>query len=353
MPRAPVTVLVIDDSASNRRAIVEMLEAEPGITVLDRAVDGDEGLKKVEALKPDVVTLDLEMPRLDGFGFLRLNKARYGPKVLVISSYAHPNDVLKALELGAFDFVAKPMGASTTGLEAMRRELVEKIEAARPLQAKNTVTPRLDLEKARRPSSGPFPVIAVGASTGGPTAVQSLIAGLQGVKACVLVCQHMPPKVTAAFAQRLDGTGGFSVAEARVGDVLMPGKIFVAPGGMHLSVVNGSSAQTLVLMTQPAAAEDKYAPSIDRLFSSLAKECPTRTWGVVLTGMGHDGSRGLEALVHAGGEGWAEAEESAVVFGMPRAAIATGSVRVVLPIAQLAPALRQTVGMLYPHSIAG
>ncbi len=344
MKTSPLTVLVIDDSASNRRAITDMLKAEPGITVLDRAQDGDDGLKKVEALRPDVVTVDLEMPRLDGFTFLRLNQARGGPKVIVISSYAHPHDVLKALELGAFDFVAKPPGGTPVALEAMRRELIEKVKAVRPVQGRLSITPRPDLANVQRVLSGPFPIIAVGASTGGPPAVQRLIAGLEGVRACLLVCQHMPPKFTAAFAARLDGLGGFRVTEAQTGDVLEPGRVFVAPGGMHLLLAKGTAAERLTLITHAATEEDKSVPSIDRLFASLAKECPARALGLVLTGMGKDGAAGAEALARAGGQVWAEAQESAVVFGMPREAIATGAVRAVLPLGSLGPALRKLLG---------
>lgn len=329
-----VKVLVIDDSAYNRRTLVELLESAPDIQVLGRAADGEEGLRKVVELRPDVVTLDLEMPRLGGYSFLRLLKATAPTPVVVISSYAHKSDVFKALELGAFDFIAKPPRVTPESLEHLRVELLEKVRAARLVRPMSQVPP----STARvRTDEVPF-VIAVGASTGGPPAVQRLLEGLAPESSpCVLVSQHMPSQFTRAFAERLDRIGPFTVREACAGDPLAAGHVYIAPGGRHMVVAE--RAGRLELQTPGPTREDKYAPSVDRLFSSAAKLLGPRVLAVVLTGMGADGAQGAREIAEAGGEVWAESEATAVVFGMPQEAIATGCVKRVLPVGEIGAAL--------------
>jgi two-component system chemotaxis response regulator CheB len=246
-----VRVLVIDDSASNRRAITQILESAPGVEVVERAQDGAEGLEKAQRLRPDLITLDLEMPKLDGFAFLRLLSQVAPTPVIVISSYAHRSDVFKALELGAFDFVAKPSRAAP--LEAVRADLLAKVHAVRQ------VRPRTGAEAPKR---GEPVVIAVGASTGGPQAVHELLVGLKGTRACVLVAQHMPPMFTRAFAERLEKAWGQPMAEARGGERVLAGSGFVAPGGKHLVLQRTEKGLSLEV-AEPAAA-DKPAPSIER-----------------------------------------------------------------------------------------
>jgi two-component system chemotaxis response regulator CheB len=337
----PIRVLVIDDSASNRRAITQILEASTGIEVVDRAADGEEGLKKAHALKPDVITLDLEMPRLDGFSFLRLLMANTPTPVIVLSSYAHDSDVFKALELGAFDFVAKPSRAGKESLETVRAELLEKVRAVR-LVRREELSPLPRPPRPRR-SIEPEPVvIAVGASTGGPPAIQKLVEAMAGLPVCLLVCQHMPPRFTHAFAERLHKMGGLKVSEAREGDRVRAGQVFIAPGGGHLELLP-SKEGPLLLSTPPAHSADKHAPSVDRLFESLARAHGSDAFAVVLTGMGTDGEQGCKAIGKAGGEIWAESEETAVIFGMPQAAIGTGSVSRVLPLGALLVELRARV----------
>jgi two-component system, chemotaxis family, protein-glutamate methylesterase/glutaminase len=323
----PIRVLVIDDSASNRRTLAQMLESAPGVQVIDRAGDGDEGLKKAEALRPDLITLDLEMPRLDGFSFLRLLAARAPTPVIVVSSYAHRRDVFKALELGAFDFVAKPSRASS--LESVRADLLEKVAAVRHFK------PRPD---GRNPGGAPT-VVAVGASTGGPQAVQQLLQALKGVRACVLIAQHMPPLFTRAFAERLEKALGQPVAEARGGERVVPGCAYVAPGGMHLEIEVAQGG--LQLKVSEARGVDKHVPSIDRLFKSVAQVAGPASHAVVLTGMGTDGAAGAEAVARAGGVVWAESEQTAVIAGMPQAAMKTGHVTYVLPLGELSTELKK------------
>ncbi|RKG77425.1 chemotaxis-specific protein-glutamate methyltransferase CheB [Corallococcus sp. CA049B] len=322
----PLTVLVIDDSATNRRTLTTLLESSQEVMVLDWAQDGEEGLKKVLDLKPDVVTLDLEMPRLGGHTFLRLLMRAAPTPVIVISSYAHSSDVGKALELGAFDFIAKPPQGTPAALEHLRRELLDKVLAARHVKSggRHGPAPRSSMLVGDVPQ-----VIAVGASTGGPPAVQRLLEGLAAEPAVsVLVGQHMPSQFTKAFAERLDRIGPFTVREACEGDVVKPGHVYIAPGGRHLLLSDRTGR--LELRTPSPVPADKYAPSVDRLFESAAEVLGARAVAVVLTGMGADGAQGVRAVRREGGETWAESEDTAVVYGMPKEAIATGAVSRVL-----------------------
>jgi len=324
----PIRVLVVDDSAHNRRVLTQLLESAPDVRVVDRAADGEEGLRKAKLVRPDVITLDLEMPKLDGYGFLRLLMSSVPTPVVVVSSYAHRVDVFKALELGAFDFVAKPGRTTPDAQELLRATLLEKVRAARLVRA----------SPARPVPTTEARLIAVGASTGGPPAVQRLLEALAGEpSACLLVAQHMPEHFTRAFAQRLDRLGPFTVKEAEDGDEPRPGHAFIAPGGRQLVLERKGSH--LALRTPASEATDKHAPSVDRLFRSVAVSLGAAALGVVLTGMGSDGAQGARAIRDAGGEVWAESEESAVIYGMPKEAIATGAVRRVLALADLGPAL--------------
>ncbi len=323
-----IRVLVVDDSAHNRRVLTSLLESAPDVRVVDRAGDGEEGLRKAKLLRPDVITLDLEMPKLDGYGFLRLLMGSVPTPVIVVSSYAHRVDVFKALELGAFDFVAKPSRTTPDAQEALRTTLLEKVRAARLVRS----------GPARPEPTSELQVIALGASTGGPPAVQRLLEALAGEpSACLLVAQHMPEHFTRAFAQRLDRLGPFSVKEAEDGDALHPGHAFIAPGGRQLVLERKGSG--LVLRTPRSDPADKHAPSVDRLFRSVAATLGKSAFGIVLTGMGSDGAQGARAIRDAGGEVWAESEQSAVIFGMPKEAIATGAVRRILALADIGPAL--------------
>jgi two-component system, chemotaxis family, protein-glutamate methylesterase/glutaminase len=338
-----IRVLVVDDSAANRRAISETLSQAPGIQVVDRAADGEEGLKKAITLKPDVITLDLEMPRLDGFAFLRLLMAKLPTPVVVLSSYGHPSDVFKAMQLGAVDFVAKPAGPGSEAFARVRAELVEKVRSVRSVRPA-PARPSPPMRPSRTPPRKGVPtssvathVLAVGASTGGPPALQRLLEGLGRAPVSVVVAQHMPARFTHAFAQRLHQVLPFEVAEAKDGDQLVPGRVLVAPGGAQLEVVLHEGR--LVASVTGASPYDRFAPSVDRLFASVANAVGRAAVGVVLTGMGNDGAAGAKALQAAGARVWAEAEESAAVFSMPAAAIATGAVDRVLPLDAIAPAV--------------
>lgn len=336
----PIKVLIVDDSAATRRALSKLLETAPGLEVVGRAVDGEDGLKKALLLKPDVITLDLEMPKMDGYAFLRLLMARQPTPVIVVSSYGHRSDVFKALQLGAFDFVARPTEDDDASFASVRGELIEKLRAA-PFMRREEKTPppspKLKAPKPVEPEAARL--VLIGASTGGPPAVQKLLEALIGLPVCVVVAQHMPARFTQAFAERLDQSVGFRVSEAKTGDSIVPGRVYVAPGGEQLELeerANGSLSLVVKMTTQ----SDAHAPSVDRLFASAAKVATAGTRAIVLTGMGVDGAKGALALKKAGFEVWAEAESTAVVFGMPEASIKAGAVAKVLPLEQLGPALR-------------
>lgn len=342
-PERPISVLIVDDSATHRRALSKVLELAPGIEVVGRAADGEEGLKRALELKPDVITLDLEMPKMDGYAFLRLLMARLPTPVIVVSSYSHPSDVFKALQLGAFDFVARP--ADESGFGAVQVELIEKLRAARYMRRdepkkKPVAAPSMRTRKLEPPPEE-VRLVLIGASTGGPPAVQKVLESLAGLPVCVVVAQHMPARFTQAFAERLDTTLAFRTSEAKSGDPIVAGRVYVAPGGEQLELTRRGSQ--LVLEVKLSTDADAHAPSVDRLFASAAREAPPSTIALVLTGMGSDGGKGAAALKKAGIEVWAEAESSAVVFGMPEAAIKSGAVKRTLHLDELGPTLARAL----------
>jgi two-component system chemotaxis response regulator CheB len=341
-----VKVLVIDDSAYNRQTITSILESQPGIRVVARAGDGDEGLKMVFAHQPDVITLDLEMPRMDGFTFLRILMQRRPTPVLVISGQSRRENVFKALELGALEFIAKPTQKASPELREIERDLIEKLMLVARLKpvalgpeasvavtgpAVAIVPPRPGLELGR--------IVVVGASTGGPAVLQKIVPDLPAdTAAAFVVAQHMPPKFTQAFAERLDRGTPLEVREARDGEEIRPGLILVAPGGAVTTVVRDEEGVVRTAV-RAATADDRFVPSVDLLFETAAGALGSDVMGVVLTGMGGDGARGVKAIRAAGGVIIAQSPESAVIPGMPEEAIRTGGVSDVLPVSQLARAI--------------
>ena len=336
----PLRALVVDDSAYNRRTISDLLVSLPDVEVVGKAADGNEALRLVRDLSPDVITLDLEMPRMDGFTFLRLLMARQPTPVIVVSGYANKENVFRALELGALDFVAKPTRSVTTDLAAIRAELLEKVALVRHLSRLGGVRPVERGARAEAPSrtpGRPRKVVVIGASTGGPTALVELFRRLPpGPDAAFVIAQHMPPRFTETFAARLDRLGPIHVRQATRAHPLQAGEAWVCPGGQCAEI--GADGQLIVL---PPAATDRYVPSVDRLFESAARHLRQRCLGVVLTGMGDDGARGAAALHRAGARVLAESAETAVIYGMPQAAAATGAVDESLPIDALGRRLGQ------------
>ncbi len=335
-----IRVLVIDDSAFSRRTITRMLETSPLVRVVGDAGDGEEALRKVFELEPDLVTLDLEMPRMDGFTFLRLVMSKRPTAVMVISGRSGDGDVFKALELGAVDFIAKPTQRPSRELESIQQEVIRKVHAIRQL--------RIDKVKQRveaPPPPGPRTcgqvadrVIAIGSSTGGPAALMQIFGSFTDPLPCpVFVAQHMPRGFTRGFAERIDRLTCFSAKEAEDGDEPQRGQILVAPGGRHLEIESRQGRR--VARVAGRVASDKYAPSVDRLFVSAAKQYGDALTAVVLTGMGDDGRLGVLAVKHAGGTVFAESEETAAIFGMPQQAIRTGAVDRILPLGAIGSAL--------------
>ena len=346
-----IRVLVVDDSAFNRQTISRMLDSIPGVEVVDRAADGEEALAKVARLAPDVVTLDLEMPKMDGFQFLRLLMASQRPlPVIVVSGQSSRENVFRALELGALDFVAKPAQQLSLDLNNISAELRRKLELVTQLRL-GTLSERA----ARRASMGgvtgpisilpplvtelpPERVLAIGASTGGPPAIQQLLAGLdRTLPISILITQHMPPRFTTTFAERLARITAWRVEEARGGEPLNIGTVLVAPGGHSLTVRRESGR--LFAEVVAAGPNDVFIPSVDRMFTSAAMALGKRLVAVVLTGMGSDGARGARAVHAEGGRVVAESAESAVIFGMPQEVIATGVVAEVCTIGKMASTL--------------
>jgi two-component system chemotaxis response regulator CheB len=339
-PRRRLRAIVVDDSAPSRETLAGILQGG-GIEVIARARDGEEALRDVLRLEPDLVLLDLNMPRMDGFTFLRLVMAQRPTPVIVVSSWAGKADAFKSLELGALDFVAKPEpGAEAAAFGAV---LLEKCATVRLLRIGNLAAqadvPMVTPVPAARAAIEPPRVAVVGASTGGPRALQRLLAELpHDLPLGVLVAQHMPERFTRAFADRLGRATRFAVAEARDGDLVASGRVLVAPGGSHLEVRRdrGALVASVVVAERGATRAGRYVPSVDRLFSSAARELGARVCGVVLTGMGNDGRVGAERIRAAGGLVLAESEDTAVVYGMPRSAVASGSVDELLGLPQIA-----------------
>ena len=349
----PIRILVIDDSAFNRQTITAMLEGQADFQVVGRAADGEEGLKQAFALQPDVITLDLEMPKMDGFAFLRLLMARQPTPVLVISGYATRENVFKALELGALDFVAKPSRTITPELKSIKEELLTKVRLVtqlrmvslteRAARSRNTstlsgtfpVVPSPAAPQASR-KDGPAPnrLIAIGASTGGPPAINRILVALEPtLPAGIIITQHMPAKFTKAFAERLDRTTPWNVREAEQGDVVTTGLVLVAPGSGSLAVRRENGQLKVDIVAQQP--DDRYIPSVDRMLTMAALAMGSDLLGIVLTGMGGDGGRGVRSVKSGGGRTIAEAPETAVIFGMPQEAIATGAVDEVAPLGSI------------------
>ncbi len=350
-----IRVLVIDDSAFSRQAITRMLETSPLVEVVGVARDGEEALRKAFELEPDLITLDLEMPRMDGFTYLRLVMAKRPTPVMVISGRSGEEDVFKALELGAVDFIAKPTPRPIPELESIQQEVIRKVHAIRQLRidrVKKRIADPAPMSRAPRESGAVSQpkVVVIGSSTGGPAALMQVFGSFaEPPPVAILVSQHMPQGFTRGFAERIDRLTCLSAREAANGDVPERGVVLIAPGGKHLELeeVRGR----VVVRLADRAPGEKYAPSVDRLFTSAAKAFGRSLCAVVLTGMGNDGKVGVADVKQAGGSVIAESEETAVIFGMPQQAIQTGAVDVVLPLGAIGKALQG--GIRRPEASSG
>jgi len=340
-----IRVLVVDDSALMRKLIPAILARDSSIEVVGTAMDGAFALKKIEELQPDVVTLDLEMPRMDGMEMLRLIMHRAPLPIILFSTHSKEGGyaTLKALALGAVDFLAKPRDAAAGRLEEIADQLIAKIKVAKhaakrklpPVTVKEEL-PRLT--KASRPALPPRRVIAVGISTGGPNALQFMLSQIPSdFLSTILVVQHMPEGFTEMFAKRLDECCPLEVHEARSGDLLLAGRVLICPGNRHIMVRRMPRGDMVALTDGPPV--NGHRPSADVLFHSVAQEFGLLAVGVLMTGMGDDGAEGLGAIKSAGGMTIAQSEDSCVVSGMPRAAILKGYANKVIPLEGLGPFL--------------
>ncbi|MBK5275476.1 MAG: chemotaxis response regulator protein-glutamate methylesterase [Desulfuromonadales bacterium] len=342
-------VVVVDDSAFSRRTITKILEGISDIEVVGFAANGEEGIQKIIALKPDLVTLDLEMPKMDGFTLLRILTTRFSVPVIVISALSEADKVFKALELGALDFVAKPSSSASTDLLQIRDDLEQKVlqiinhipkdfrRFSLPPSGENRIS--TPLPRRVRPPGGArqatIDLVAIGSSTGGPPALQSIFSSFeQKYPFAVVVSQHMPAGFTRAFADRLNRSSAFDIKEAEDGDPVLPGRVLIAPGGMNMifEVCGGQVTARIV----PPTTADRYVPSVDVMLESCAGIYRKRMISAILTGMGNDGSKGVRAVHKQGGFVIAESDETAIVYGMPREAVATGLVDRVVPLHRVA-----------------
>jgi two-component system chemotaxis response regulator CheB len=346
MSLSPLRVLVVDDSPLHRKLLVDILASSRDFEIVGKAADGEQALRLATTLRPDAITLDLEMPKMDGFTFLRILMSRQPTPVVVVSSFAHKENVFKALELGAIDFIARP-DAQAAPDGPLRREVLQKMQlirslrpaaptgsipppSSRPATSQRAVVPdtgRVHVPEALagRTQGSLRYVVAIASSTGGPSALLELFARVpERFPGAILVAQHMPDKFTRTFAERLDKKGPLGVAEAQDGEIVAPRRGYVCPGKMCMELVPAAGGVDLRLRVTPPAKDDRYAPSADRLFRSVAQSAGSRAIAVVLTGMGDDGTAGARAIRAAGGTVIAESEQTAVVYGMPRAVAVAG-----------------------------
>ncbi len=338
-----IRALVVDDSAYLRRLISDTLSAIPGVHVVGTAFNGQDAIPMTLRLKPDLITLDLEMPQMNGYTFLRWLMQEQPTSTIIVSSEGSEENVLKGLELGAVDFIVKPTRRITPELNVIREALLEKVQTLRNLRIDN-VKRRLTWRPSEVPApacpvsparKGPIDLVAIGASTGGPPALQTILSQLpEDFPAAVTVVQHMPPKFTRYFAQRLNDSCRLAVKEAEDGDPLQTGGILVAPGDANM-ILRRTPAGIVVALA-PASPQDRFTPSVNAMMQSAAELFGQRVLGVLLTGMGDDGRIGMGAIKAAHGTTIAESEETAIVFGMPGEAVKAGAVDHVYPLNQIA-----------------
>jgi two-component system chemotaxis response regulator CheB len=338
-----IKVLIVDDSAFARKMLTQMLASDPEIEVVGTAMDGIFALNKIEKLKPDIVTLDISMPRMDGIEALKRIMGDFGLQVIIVSSHTKKNADLSisALEMGAFDLVAKPEKALSEDIVTISNELIRKVkEAYRSPLAKlkikevtaAPVQKEVELLSEKKNTAGR--VLAIGTSTGGPNALTYLLPHIpKNFPAGILIVQHMPAGFINMFASRLNSICEIEVKEAKDGDLVLPGRALVAPSRKHLTVRKRPLGMIAVLSNSPP--ESGHKPSADVLYRSVAEEYGKKATGLILTGMGHDGAEGIGEIMRRGGLTVAQDENSCVVYGMPKAAIEKNNVKRVLSLEEI------------------
>lgn len=350
MPQQTKTrILIVDDSSFMRMAIRSVLSKDPSFDIVGTAADGVEGVEKAIALKPDLITMDVEMPRMDGIAALKQIMAKAPTKVIMVSTLTNEGakSTFEALDAGAIDYIPKNVTDSTDAQNIFRQELMRKIKeaiASRFRRAPSTVT------MPARPAASSSPVrptaskfagkkiqyVGIGASTGGPVALQEVLSRIPiNFPYGVIVGIHMPKAFTGPYADRLNAKCSMTIREAVDGDILKPGLALIAPGGMHTTLVRQGS--NIVVKTQPTSAYPQYVyiPSVDLLMSSMAEATGGAMLGVILTGMGNDGFKGMQLLKQKGGVTIAQDEATSTIYGMPKACVDGGVADEVLPLGQI------------------
>ncbi len=352
-----IRVLIVDDSALVRQTLTKIMETDRGIEVVGAAPDPFIAREKIKKLNPDVLTLDVEMPKMDGVSFLRnLMRLRPMPVVMVSSLTEKGADItLEALELGAVDFVNKPKIDLAHSLEDYSAEVISKVKAAAvaklragsPRKASNGRAAPAEMVIAEKFSadvvigkSAPAKhfrttdrVIAIGASTGGTEALKVVLESMPANCPGIVIAQHIPPVFSTSFAQRMDGICAMSVFEASDGQQILPGHVYIAPGDAHLMMVRDGARYRCKLSDAPPV--NRHRPSVDVLFRSVAQNAGNNAIGAILTGMGDDGARGLKEMQEAGAKTFAQDEKTSVVWGMPGEAVSLGAADIILPLDQV------------------
>jgi two-component system chemotaxis response regulator CheB len=350
-----VSVLIVDDSAFIRKAMKRMLGSDPMIEVLGEARDGIEALEKVKKLKPDVVTLDVKMPDMGGLEALEQIMRENPVPVLMVSSLTSEGGeiTLRALEMGAVDFIDKSSCHTTMDILDIEDSLIQKVKVIAGVDLKKVVeskpavkpvpfTPSPSEVKAK--NENPSHLVAIGTSTGGPMSLDKVLTSLPGdYPGAILVVQHMPIGFTRSLAERMNRQCSMAVKEAEEGDIILPGNIYIAPGGYHLKIRRSKEKYCTVLSKNPF--DMAHRPSIDVMMKSIAETWRGKILGIIMTGMGHDGVEGVKAIKQKGGTVLAQNEETCVVFGMPKAAYLTGYVDRMVSLEQLAMEINKFAGL--------
>ena len=331
-----VSVLIVDDSAFIRKAMKRMLGSDPVIEVLGEARDGMEALEMVKKLKPDVITLDVKMPDMDGLAALERIMIENPTPVLMVSPLTSEGGeiTLQALEMGAVDFIDKSSCRTTMDILDIEDSLIQKIKVIAGVDLKKVIEAKSALKPLLYSSitsdimvkdENPSHIVAIGASTGGPMSLDRVLSSIPGdYPGAILVVQHMPVGFTNSLAERMNRQCSMTVKEAEDGDIILPGKIYIAPGGYHLKIRRSGNKYHTVISKDPFNCP--HRPSVDVMMQSVADTWKGKILGVIMTGMGHDGSEGVKAIKKKGGTILAQNEETCVVFGMPKAAYLTNCV---------------------------
>ncbi|MCP3428407.1 protein-glutamate methylesterase/protein-glutamine glutaminase [Opacimonas viscosa] len=338
-----INVLVIDDSALIRAVLSEIIKDAPGLHLVGTAKNAFQARDMVNQHKPDVITLDIEMPEMNGLAFLEKLMRAHPTAVIMISSSTSKGsaETLKSMELGAVDFVEKPTSGIAVGLGKYKETLIEKIKNAANAKIKQRKLPKLAHPLTISACTDSRYVIGIGASTGGTEAIKDLLVSLPQQFPPIVITQHMPSGFTTTFAQRLNAMCKICVKEAQNHEILRANTAYIAPGDRHMTIQNSANGMCIKLQDGPLVSGHK--PSVDVMFDSLAKTMGQHTVAAILTGMGKDGAKGLLHIKQAGGKTFAQDEESSVVFGMPREAIKLKAAQEVVPLAYLGQKIRKVL----------